>query len=453
MSIRINEIVKAIGGEYEGALGDIVFNNVSIDTRTIKKGDVFFAIKGDNFDGNNYIDEAFSKGALVCVGSHYEGTNSEFIKVDDGVLALGYLANFKRKKYNPKVIAITGSTGKTTTKDMVASIFSINSKIISTKGNLNNLIGLPLTLLRIEDDTKVCVVEMGISEVGEMNRYTEIAEPDIGLITNIGMGHMEGLKSVDKVRIEKGKLFEGVKADGVIIVNSDDENVIKASKIEGKKKITYGREDTSDVVIKKIKETGNMKTNAQFKIMDEDLEVTLNTPFGCNGVNAAAATAVALSCSVAAQDIKTGLESYASSKGRMEVFKVGSKIIIDDTYNSNPESMGEALKTFKIMKGEKVAFIGDMLELGSFSKEEHVKVGAILSEIADKVVAIGDFAEFVKEGLIDWNFDKDNIFTFKTSEEVLSSLSEAVEDADIVLVKGSRGVKMEKIVDALKEGN
>lgn len=455
MSVTIKELVKATGGDYKGVLGDKVFKDVSTDTRTIKEGDVFFAISGEHFDGNNYIDEAFSKGAMACVGTHYSNDkNIEFIKVKDCVKALGEIANYKRKKYNPKVIAITGSTGKTTTKDMVAAILSVKDKIVSTEGNLNNLIGLPLTLLRIDKTTKVCVVEMGISEAGEMQRYIEIAEPNVGLITNIGMGHMEGLKSVEAVRDEKGKLFQGVKKDGVIIVNNDDENVrIAASIVEGKKKITFGYSDSNDIVIKEVSETEDMKTNAQYKIEEDDLEVTLDTPFGCNGVNAAAAAAVALSCGAAIEDIKVGLESYESSKGRMAVFKVNSKVIIDDTYNSNPESMGEALKTFKLMKGQKVAFIGDMLELGSFAKEEHVKVGEALFKIADLVVAVGDFAEFIKEGLMNCGFDKDSIRIFKTSEDALSSVNEAAKGADIVLVKGSRGVKMEKIVEALKKGN
>lgn len=459
MKENLTDIVDVIKGSLVGGKPDGVnVLGVSIDTRTIKKGDLFFAIKGENFNGNEYIEEALSKGAVGAVVDEDVNVDKSFVvlQVSDSIKSLGEFAKYYREKLKPKVIAITGSAGKTTTKDFIYSILEASGKkVVKTLGNYNNLIGLPLSIFRLEASTEYGVFELGINELGEMKRLAEICSPDVVVVTNIGRGHLEGLSTVEGVAEEKKELFGSVKSGGVVVVNADDIRLKNYEPAEGVKKVSFGLTGSSselDVDIKNIaiEEEGLM---VSYGARDMNLEVSMNSPYFCNAYNGAAAIASVIEFGINEKDIKRGLESYSQIEGRMSVINVSGITVINDTYNSNPESLKEALKALSSLSvpsgGRKIAVIGDMLELGGASKGLHVEMGRFAAGLGiDIVLGVGEYSAQIIEGAE----SGDNVKTFSAldSRGASSLVMDIVKEGDAVLVKGSRGIAMEVIVERLK---
>ncbi len=476
MNLLLKEIIEVLDASSDLDVSEIKVEGVSIDTRTISRGDLFFAIKGENFDGGDFIEEAKVKGAVGAVvsGEVSFGSDDNFkvIKVEDSVGALGDLAKYYRNKLGAKVIAVTGSVGKTTTKDFIYDLLvSGGFKTVKTLGNFNNLIGLPLSIFRLVDDTEYGVFELGISEVGEMEKLADITGPNCAVITNIGRGHLEGLGTAEVVAREKLKLFSAVRDGGVVVINADD---VRLSGYElpdsmadrGVTKKTFGFSGAKkpDVEIKNISREGGGLV-VVYSLSGVSLEAVMATPYECNACNGASAigAVVALIKDFDTGAIKAGLESYSGGSGRMSVIDAGGIIIIDDTYNSNPESLKEALKTLSCMepdvdgesetgraRGRKIAVIGDMLELGDVSKPAHREAGAAAGELGiDIVIAVGEFAGDVIEGAKDGS----NMETFSAANarEVSSLITGIVKPGDTVLVKGSHSMGLEKVVERLKK--
>ncbi|NWG02184.1 MAG: UDP-N-acetylmuramoyl-tripeptide--D-alanyl-D-alanine ligase [Syntrophaceae bacterium] len=464
MILTIEEVLKATGGKLLQGERNAFFQGISTDSRTIREGELFIALKGARFDGHHFAKEVLEKKAGGVVIDEDKGRNIRWngyrpravIAVQDTLLALGNLAHDWRRKYRTPMVALTGSNGKTTTKEMIATCLETTFPVLKTKGNLNNLIGLPLTLLTLTEKERVVVLEMGMNVPGEIRRLTEIAEPDIGLITNIQKAHLEGLGTVERVKEEKGELFRRMRRDGTILVNQDDPLVIDLSHHYPGQKITFGIKHPAEVMAKEIRLRGSEGTFFTLIFEKEAMEVHLRL-LGRHFVpNALCAIAIACLFGVDVKQAKEALEHLQPFPMRMEIISLrGEKMLINDAYNANPSSMELALETLAEVKGEgrAVAVLGDMLELGGFTKEAHEQLGEKVCQLPiDFLIALGEEAAVVVESAIRHGFPKERANVVESHSEAISRLRPMIQSGDWVLVKGSRGMAMEKIVEGLREG-
>jgi UDP-N-acetylmuramoyl-tripeptide--D-alanyl-D-alanine ligase len=462
--LTIEEVLRATGGKLLQGKENAFFQGISTDSRTITEGELFIALKGPCFDGHHYALEALKKKAGgVLIGEDQVGDirwngyrSRAVIAVKDTLTALGAIARDWRRKYGPPVVALTGSNGKTTTKEMIAACLETTFPILKTKGNLNNLIGVPLTLLTLTEKERVVVLEMGMNVPGEIRRLTEIAEPDVGLITNIQKVHLEGMGSLERLKEEKGELFRKMRRDGTILVNQDDPRVVDLARDYPGQKITFGIETPAEVMAKEIQLRGVEGTSFTLILEEEAMEVHLQL-LGRHFVpNALSAIAVACLFGVELKQAKEAIEHFQSFPMRMEVVPLkGGKTLINDAYNANPYSMELALETLVEVKGKgrAIAVLGDMLELGNFEKEAHEQLGERVSELAiDFLLALGEDAPLVVESAIRHGFPIERTRIVESHSEAISLLRQMLENGDWILVKGSRRMAMEKIVEGLTEG-
>jgi UDP-N-acetylmuramoyl-tripeptide--D-alanyl-D-alanine ligase len=462
--LSIEEVLKATRGKLLQGEGNTSFQGISTDSRTVTEGELFIALKGSRFDGHHYVLEALEKkaGGVVIeeekVGDiRWNGYRAKaVIAVKDTLFALGNIALDWRRKYRTPLVALTGSNGKTTTKEMIAACLETTFPILKTKGNLNNLIGLPLTLLTLTEKERVVVLEMGMNVPGEIRRLTEIAEPDVGLITNIQKVHLEGMESLERLKEEKGELFRKMRRDGTILVNQDDPRVVELASDYPGQKITFGIEHPAEVMAKEIRLGGAEGTFFTLILEGEAMEIHLRL-LGRHFIpNALSAIAVACLFGVEVKQVKEALENFQSIPMRMEIVPLkGGKTLINDAYNANPHSMGLALETLVEAKGEgrAIAVLGDMLELGNFTKEAHEQLGEKVSELSiDFLLALGEEAPIVVESAIRHGFPLERVRVVESHSEAISILKQMIQNGDWILVKGSRRMAMEKIVEGLTEG-
>jgi len=464
MILTLEEVLKVTQGNLIQGRGNTFFRGVSTDSRTVAEGDLFIALKGPRFDGHHYALEALAKkagGVLIeedKVGDiRWNGHRSKaVITVKDTLSALGDIARDRRRKQGIPVVALTGSNGKTTTKEMIAACLETSFPVLKTKGNLNNLVGVPLTLLTLTEKERVVVLEMGMNVPGEIRRLTEIAEPDVGLITNIQKVHLEGLGSLERLKEEKGELFRRMRRDGTILVNQDDPGVMELASHYPGQKITFGTEHPAEVMGKEVRLGGEGRTS--FTLILEGEAMAIHLPLlGRHFVpDALAAVAIACLFGVEMQQIKEALENFKPFPMRMEVVRLkGGKTLINDAYNASPYSTELALETLVEAKGKgrAIAVLGDMLELGSFAKEAHEQIGKKVSDLSiDFLFALGEEASTVVRSAIRHGFPMKRARIVESHSEAISLLREMVEDGDWILVKGSRRMAMEKIVEGLAEG-
>ncbi len=453
MDISVREIIEATGGELVRGNDSLRANRVSTDSRKESRGAAFFALKGPNFDGHRFVPDVLGRGASVAVvDSPVIGelpTGAAVIRVKDTLFALGELGRYIRDLYNIPLIAISGSAGKTTTKEMTASILSQSRKVLKTEGNLNNLIGLPLTLFGLDNTHRAAVIELGISEFSEMERLVDICAPDIALLTNIGRAHLLTLGSVEGVARAKGPLFTKLGPDKYRAVNLDDP-LIRALAGNSGSQVTFSLKEKADVRVREYSvEDSFGGSTALYEVAGKDVTVRFNAPVATNIINGAAAIAAALPLGPSLKDIEDGLSSFSPVHGRMEILKVDGFTVLDDTYNANPESMASALRTLAKASGRKVAVIGDMLELGDASPVEHYEIGLLSGRLGvDIVMAIGAFSGEVAGGASAGGARKAEAFGDKKA--ALEAVKKTVKAGDSVLVKASRGVGLEYIVEGLK---
>ncbi len=463
MIFHIEEILRATGGKLLQGREDTLFWGISTDSRTVAEGEIFIALKGSHFDGHHYALEALEKkaGGVVIeedkIGDiRWNGYRPKsVIAVRDTLHALGDIARDRRQKYRTPVVALTGSNGKTTTKEMIAACIETHFPILKTKGNLNNLIGLPLTLLNLTEKERVVILEMGMNVPGEIRRLTEIAEPDVGLITNIQKAHLEGIGSLEKVKEEKGELFRKMRRNGTILVNQDDSQVVElANEFQGQK-ITFGIENPADVMGKEIRIRGAEGTSFTLIFEGEVIEIVLPLLGRHFVLNALSAVAVASLFGIEVEKVKEALENFQPFPMRMEIVHLGrGPILINDAYNANPRSMELALETIAEMKGKgrAIAVLGDMLELGGFAEEAHRELGKKMRELSiDLLLALGEEAPVLVESAIRHGLKSEKAIVVESHSEAVSILNQTIQEGDWILVKGSRRMAMEKIVEGLKE--
>ncbi len=463
MTFSMEEVLKATGGRLLQGERSAFFHGISTDSRTVAEGELFIALKGTHFDGHQYALEALQKNAGGVVIEEDKVRDIRWngfrpravIAVKDTLFALGELARERRRKYGTPVVALTGSNGKTTTKDMISTCLETTFPILKTKGNLNNLIGLPLTLFDLTEKERVVVLEMGMNVPGEIRRLTEIAEPDVGLITNIEKVHLEGIGSLERIKQEKGELFRRMRKDGTVLVNQDDPRVIDlASEFPGQK-ITFGIEHPADVMAKEIQLRGAEGTSFTLIVEEEAIEIKLPL-LGKHFVpNALSAVAIASLFGVELEKSKEALERFQPSPMRMEIVHLkGGETLINDAYNANPKSMELALQILAEMKGKgrAIAVLGDMLEMGDFSVEAHQQIGERVGELSiDFLLALGDEAPVLVESAIRHGLASERARVVESHSEAVSMLKEVIVRGDWILVKGSRRMRMEKIVEGLME--
>lgn len=463
MTFSLEEILRATGGRVLQGGNQVFFPSISTDSRTVSEGALFIALKGHRFDGHHYAIEALEKragGVMIeedRVGDiRWNGYQTRpVIVVKDTLQALGDIARDRRRKFGIPVIALTGSNGKTTTKEMIATCLETSFPVLKTKGNLNNLIGLPLTLLNLTEKERVAILEMGMNVPGEIRKLTEIAEPDVGLITNIQAAHLEGMGSIERIQEEKGELFRRMRQDGSIIVNQDDLRVVVLGEEFQGQKITYGIDRLADIMGKEIQLKGREGTSFILIVEGEQREVLLPMLGKHFVYNALAAIATASLFGIEEEKAIEALERFQPYAMRMEVLSLrGGVTLINDAYNANPRSMELSLQTLSEVKGRgrAIAVLGDMLELGNFAVEAHRQLGKKVAELSiDFLLVMGEEAPVVVESAVQEGLAYERARVIESHSEAISLLRRIAREGDWVLVKGSRGMAMEKVVEGLKE--
>ena len=465
MGWRTAEILAATGGKVLRDGGKTRFGEIVTDSTKVKNGSVFVALKGERHDGHRFVGDAVRRGA-GCVIAHRSLPKSALgrataIKVADTLTALGDLAHYRRQQFGPKVLAITGSNGKTTTKEMVAAILQEalaggkrrRGKILKTEGNFNNLVGLPLTLLRLRKQDKMAVVELGTNQPGEIQRLTEIADPDIAIITSVAAAHLEGLNSLAGVAREKGALYRGMRRNGTIVVNLDDPWVRKIAERFPGRKITYGKRGWVRAQAWRLRGMDGMQL--KLKAGPHRCDVRLNYLGQHNIANALGAAALTLGVGAKLAAVRRGLAKARPFSMRMQSEEWRGVRIINDAYNANPASMKAALQTLAELpcRGRRIAVLGDMFELGKQAAREHRRLGKDAARSAiDFLYLLGDRAELVRHGALAAGMSPERIMIGKDHTALAERLRAQVKKGDCLLFKGSRGMKMEKVLDGLKSG-
>jgi UDP-N-acetylmuramoyl-tripeptide--D-alanyl-D-alanine ligase len=472
---KVSDIVAATSGECLCGSDSCFFEGVSIDSRAITSKDIFVAVRGATHDGHAFIPQVTALGVkgLVVDGRKVGGDEMAFFKktgiccvaVKDTVRALGDMAAFHRRRFQIPVVAVTGSNGKTSTKEMTASVMAQKYQTLKTTGNLNNEFGVPLTLLRLDNSHQAAVVEMGMNHPGEIRRLSEICQPDVGIITNIAPAHLEGLGSLENVMAAKGELIENIKEFGAILLNGDDPCGLRLGASATRRVMYFGQGKDADfraINIENESETGSEKKGfgTQFDLVlpqgsiPPKIQIKIPVPGRFMVSNALAAATAGYLTGVSAEGIQAGIKAFSPVHGRMNVRKSRQGFfIIDDSYNANPGSMEAAIKTLVTLKGAQkgVLAAGDMRELGPDSEQLHEGIGRIAAQSGvDLLFLTGEFAAVVKKGAVSQGMAGDRIMIGE-KPDLAARLMEILGPGDWVLVKGSRSVGMETVVQLLAE--
>jgi len=447
MHITLNQIKKIVGGKFQGdaALLKKRIKRISINSHDIQKGDLFIGIKGEKFDGDMFASEALKKGAVAAIVASKQEALKNKILVKTGREALGKIAQYWKAQSKIPLVAITGSNGKTTTKEMVASIVSTHlknkKKLLVSQGNYNNDIGLPLSLLSIEKTQKCAVVEMGMNHKGEISYLSKIARPDVAVITNIAEAHIEFFGSKKGIAKAKSEIFEGLKKGGIAIINRDDDFYsLMKNAAQTKNIISFGLDKKADVYLYKT-----LKDISQIHTPKGQINISLKLQGEHNLKNALAAIASSLALKIPLKIIKKGIEAIKPVQGRLEVKKgLNGAMLIDDTYNANPESMRAAIDVLSNQEGHKILVVGDMGELGKKAAQYHASIGTYINK--KKISDVMGTGPLTKHTI---NKCSGNAKWFSNKKDLIKYVKSKIKKDSSVLVKGSRFMKMEEVVKGL----
>lgn len=461
-NMTLENIEKACGGRYIGTEAEKKTEvlGVVIDSRQVESGYLFVAIPGEKVDGHKFIPDVFAKGAAAVLSEQQlEDPAGPYILVESTTKALRDLAEYYRKSLDIKVVGITGSVGKTSTKEMIASVLSEKYRVLKTEGNYNNEIGLPLTIFKIRAEHEVAVLEMGISEFGEMHRLATMANPDICVITNIGLCHLENLKTRDGILKAKTESFAHLKKDGIAILNGDDDKLSTIRQVGDKEPVFYGMEEKMEyredakksVYATGVENLGLYGMQARIHTPEGERDVRIPIPGEHNVYNALAATAVGLSLGLSLDQISSGILKAKTIGGRTNLLNTGSMTVIDDCYNANPVSMKASIDVLATAEGRKIAVLGDMGELGENEKKLHYEVGEYLAKKEiDVLFCAGELSEEIAKAA-----QKESktceVYYFKTRDALLEQLLPFLKTGDTFLVKASHFMEYPKIVKSLTD--
>jgi UDP-N-acetylmuramoyl-tripeptide--D-alanyl-D-alanine ligase len=451
-ALHLRDIAQAAAGVLQGA--DAVIERINTDSRAIKPGDVFVALKGERFDGHDFVADVVKAGAIAVVVSAKQNVDVAQIVVDDTLLALGFIARINRRNFKGKLVALTGSAGKTTTKDMIASVLSQTGSVLATSGNLNNEIGVPLTLLSILASHRFAVIEMGAGKTGDIAYLMQFVEPDVALLTNAAAAHIKGFGSELAVAQTKGEIFSAAPADAITVTNLDSPYAgLWQTMIGSHRQIGFGIDGVDIQNARAAVRADNVESKAwgsRFSLyINNDVQtIELQVPGLHNIANALATAAVAHALGLPLQTIKTGLEQFSGSKARLQrKTGISGCTLIDDTYNANPSSMASAIAVLASQPAPRVLVMGDMAELGTLSDDEHCRLLELAEASTIETIYLHgeQFARAAQAAR--------RARHFANKAEIAAVLKPQLTGAHSVLVKGSRSMRMEMVVDALAEGN
>lgn len=452
-TLTFAQLAELCGGELIAGAG-VSISRVVIDSREADESSVFFAIRGERQDGHDFLDQALekAKGAVVVNVPSELPKGKAFVRVTNTTTALQNLARGLRRRAGWYVVGITGSAGKTTTKEMIATLIESERKMWKTWGNFNNHIGLPLCMANTPDDTDVLVAEMGMSAPHEIDRLAKIAEPNLGVYTTIQAVHLEFFDSIEGIAAAKRELLENIDETGAIVVNADDPRVMAISEGFRGKRVSYGIDHPADVMATGIENRGLFGTDFILRSEGESREISMKLPGRHNLENLLAAIAAARIAGITWEGIVGAIEKIAPASHRGEMVELRGATIYDDTYNSNPYALSKALELLAKAEcsGRRIAVIGDMLELGRTEKKLHYDAGNLAPSGIDLILAVGERARSVIEGATDAGFPRESLFHVADANKAADFLDDLIEEGDLVLLKASRGIGLDRVVERLK---
>ena len=449
--LTLAEVVNVTGAESNSD-AEIFFEDVITDSRKVTGGELFVALKGENFNGESFAKEAIKKGAVAVMVSKTAKRlpDDVVLKVDDTLKAYQQIAEAWRERFDIPIVAVTGSNGKTTTKDLTAAALNGLGHVQKTSGNFNNEIGVPMTLLELNDKHNAAVVEIGMRGLGQIESLAKVVKPTIGIVTNVSETHIELLGSIENIARAKGELVEAIKSGGTIILNADNKHTAEMRTLAGAgvKVMTYGLENPADVTAKDVL-IGSVSTEFTLSYRGEDFDFEIPMLGRHNVSNALAAIAAGLTLGLTVEEIQRGISTLTTTKMRFEVIRRDGLTIVNDAYNASPASMRVAIKTAsEIYSGRLIAVLGDMLELGDIAEAVHREIGAELVENKfDTLITLGELGKFIAAGARDAGLK--NVYTFDTHEDAAKKIIEIVHDGDTILFKASHVMHMEKIIELI----
>jgi len=454
--MRAAEVARAVNGQL-AADGNIMIRSVSTDTRSLEPGCLFIALRGERFDGHDYIRDALDKGAVLVMAEKGAAIPDGVpaVLVEKTVQALGKLAEYHRSRFHIPVIAVTGSVGKTSTKEMIAATLSAGLKVHKTKGNYNNEIGLPLSVLELDDSHQAAVFEMGMRGFGEIDYLTRIVRPDIAVITNIGISHIERLGSRQNILKAKLEIIRGMQDDGVVLLNGDDELLSGLKGLLRQKTLFYGMDETCDIRASDLLSKGEEGISFSVQCPAWEHRFFVPAPGIHNVQNALAAISVAMTLEFDCETIEKGLLSYTGDRMRMNILDIDGIKVINDAYNAAPASVSSALRVLSEIGANrrKWAVLGDMLELGAWTEDAHREIGMQVAESGiDYLVGIGNLARWYVEGASDHGMPLEKTRLFENAEDAQNFISQNIAKGDVILFKGSRKMNLDLLADRIFGG-
>lgn len=454
--MKIKDIINLIEGELLSGNYEDEITNIEQDSRNIKRGDTFIAFKGDDFDGNSFFYDAIENGAKTCIvtSKNLKPVKANVIYVEDAQLALDRLVKYKLNLIKPIIIAITGSVGKTSTRDIMGSILEQKYKVFRSEKNYNERRGLPLNAINMPFDTEIAVLEMGMDAIGEISELSSLFKPDYAVITNIGMSHIEKLGSRENIFKAKIEIIDGIKEKGFLVLNLDDDylksfvqeqrdNVFRTFKL-----LTYAVSDDESDILGKLIQMEEDSMSVTIKHKDNIFKIETNLRGKHNIYNMLPGILIALKLGLTEEEIQNGMERILLTERRLDKFTTTDKLVVyDDTYNASFESVSAGIEILKNEEGRKVVILGDILELGEFAEETHRKIGKLLNETKmDLVITAGKNSQYINDEI-------DNIekYHFENANEIVSQLENILKEGDVILIKASNGMQFNIIANKLRE--
>lgn len=440
----LNHAAYAVGGELRNADGREFVRSVTIDSRKVQPGYIYVAIKGERFDGHDFIAGSYENGAVCCISDRDIDTDKPYIKVKDTLCALRDLAEFFRGYFDIPMVAVTGSVGKTTTKELIAGVLSIKYNVHKTQGNFNNQTGVPQTIFALNEEHTAAVIELGTNHFGEIASIAKVVRPDVCVFTNIGEAHIEHLGSRDGILAAKSEMIDFMRDGGYIVANGDDDKLITL-KEKYSNTLTYGIGEDNDYHVKDIVSHGLLGTEFTCVYPKGELRLGIHVPGRHMVYNALCAVAVGDILGMNAFDIMRGVNGYVSTSGRMDIRTQGEYTVIADAYNASPTAMRSAIDVLKLAEGRKVAILGDMFELGTDETLLHREIGEYAKNNGvDMLICVGNLAKNIYEGA-----DGIERRYFSNVESLIAELKDILRSGDNILVKASHGMHLDRVVEAI----